>query len=41
MPPVMEFLGGAAMPGPVVGSREIGPGRMTEGDFTAFSRRSC
>jgi subfamily B ATP-binding cassette protein MsbA len=37
MPPVMEFLGGAAMASALwYGSREIARGRMTEGDFTAF-----
>jgi subfamily B ATP-binding cassette protein MsbA len=37
MPPVMEFLGGAAMATALwYGSREIATGRMTEGEFTAF-----
>jgi len=37
MPPVMEFLGGVAMATALwYGSREIGAGRMTEGEFTAF-----
>ena len=37
MPPVMEFLGGAAMAAALwYGSREIALGRMTEGEFTAF-----
>lgn len=37
MPPVMEFLGGAAMASALwYGSREIARGRMTEGEFTAF-----
>jgi len=37
MPPVMEFLGGAAMASALwYGSREIATGQMTEGDFTAF-----
>jgi subfamily B ATP-binding cassette protein MsbA len=37
MPPVMEFLGGAAMASALwYGSREIALGRMTEGEFTAF-----
>ena len=36
MPPVMEFLGGAAMAAALwYGSREIALGRMTEGEFTA------
>jgi subfamily B ATP-binding cassette protein MsbA len=37
MPPVMEFLGGAAMATALwYGSHEIATGRMTEGEFTAF-----
>jgi subfamily B ATP-binding cassette protein MsbA len=37
MPPVMEFLGGAAIATALwYGSREIGTGQMTEGEFTAF-----
>jgi subfamily B ATP-binding cassette protein MsbA len=37
MPPVMEFLGGAAMATALwYGSSEIATGRMTEGEFTAF-----
>jgi len=37
MPPVMEFLGGAAMATALwYGSGEIATGRMTEGEFTAF-----
>jgi len=37
MPPVMEFLGGVAMATALwYGSREIGAGRLTEGEFTAF-----
>jgi subfamily B ATP-binding cassette protein MsbA len=37
LPPLMEFLGGVAVVGLIMyGSREIGTGRLTEGEFVAF-----
>jgi subfamily B ATP-binding cassette protein MsbA len=37
LPPLMEFLGGVAVVGLIwYGSREIGTGRLSEGDFVAF-----
>ena len=37
MPPLMEFMGGLAFVGALVyGSQEIGAGRLTPGEFTAF-----
>ncbi|MGQ0735295.1 MAG: ABC transporter ATP-binding protein [Acidobacteriota bacterium] len=37
LPPVMEFLGGAAIAGALwYGSREIALGRLTAGEFTSF-----
>jgi ATP-binding cassette, subfamily B, bacterial MsbA len=37
LPPVMEFLGGAAIAGALwYGSREIAMGRLTAGEFTSF-----
>jgi subfamily B ATP-binding cassette protein MsbA len=37
LPPLMEFLGGIAVVALIVyGSREIGSGRMTQGNFLAF-----
>jgi subfamily B ATP-binding cassette protein MsbA len=37
LPPLMEFLGGLAMAAALwYGSREIGAGRLTEGEFTSF-----
>ena len=37
LPPLMEFIGGVAFVGALVyGSREIGAGRLSPGEFTAF-----
>ena len=37
LPPLMEFLGGLAIAGALwYGSREIGAGRLTAGEFTSF-----
>ncbi|MBI4265043.1 MAG: lipid A export permease/ATP-binding protein MsbA [Acidobacteria bacterium] len=37
LPPMMEFIGGVAFVGALVyGSQEIGTGRLTAGEFTAF-----